>query len=200
MGTTRASGRSLDISHDKDIESLKTFQAETELRMNMLFDHSGTDGLLTKLEKVLTGKIDELTAKVEGWASKVESFIQGEPARRQHYDKGWQQANVDTKFLVEKMVKDKEEKTIEMHVANERRMEKNEQALEKLREDMMRGHHELRMDLNKHEKLVQRGIGAILVTQVFGALVVFASVALGLVITVCVLLFRFYTHSLSQMH
>lgn len=122
---------------------------ETSGILKTLTDQPGAPGMITQMKNALMERL-------ESYASVVNTFIQGEPARRQHYDRQWQQAVLDTKHLID-----------EKHSDNQRRQDKMETSVERIEENQKR-----------HEKFVQRGVGVIVAFQAIIVLGGFAMTAL----------------------
>jgi len=123
---------------DGRVRVCETQNAALEARLNTLMDHEGNPGLISKMESRILEKLNE-------FGNKVTDFINGESVRHTRYDKGWQDAFSNQQAGYER---DKREH-LEMHNKNEQRLD-NIVAVQQ-----------------RHEKLFQRGFGALLLINGF---------------------------------
>lgn len=153
---------SQDESEDGAVEprvrKLEVNYATMAQQVNSLFDN-GQPGLLSQIRNALSDKIDR-------YFETVSKFIEGEPARKQHIENNARQAVADAKELAMHAVEDArlmaknaladaEKEQNRMHQENRKTGEKTESEVSRLKDGVSR-----------LEKLVQRGIGMLIVGQV----------------------------------
>jgi hypothetical protein len=140
-----------ELCDDKEMEprvrALEVNYATTAQQVDSLFDN-GQPGLLSRIQKTLGDKID-------GYSEIVNKFIEGEPTRKAHIERNAQQAVLDAKEVARQALEETEREQNRLHQENQRKGEKTDQEIAKLREDFSR-----------HEKFVQRGVGALILGQV----------------------------------
>lgn len=152
----------VDGAMEPRVRKLEVNYATIEQQVDSLFDN-GSPGILSQIRNALSQKIDE-------YGQTVSKFIEGEPARKAHIERNAQQAVTDAKTLALQAVadaKDMAKKALEetereqnrMHLENRRAADKTELEVSRLREDFSR-----------HEKFVQRGVGALILGQIVFAI------------------------------
>lgn len=140
------------------VRTLEVNYATMAQQVDSLFDN-GHPGLLSQIR-------DALLQKIEAYFAPVSEFIKEEPTRKQHIENNSKQAVVDAKEVARQALEDAEREQRRLHLENQRKAEKTDQEIAKLREDFSR-----------HEKFVQRGVGALILGQV-----VFAISAFGIAV------------------
>jgi hypothetical protein len=139
------------------VRKLELDSATMAQQISSLFDN-GSPGILSQIRNSLSEKIDN-------YFQTVSKFIDGEPARKAHIENNASQAVMDAKTLALQAVADAkgmardalseaEKEQNRMHLENHRTAERTEAEVAKLKEN-----------LSRHEKFVQRGIGAVIVGQ-----------------------------------
>jgi hypothetical protein len=129
------------------VRKLEVDSATMATKIDSLFDN-GSPGILSQIRNTLSEKID-------AYCQTVSKFIDGEPARKAHIERNTAQAVADAKEVARDAVDEAERKQDRMHIENRRTAEKTDLEVSKLRDDFSR-----------HEKFVQRGIGAVILGQV----------------------------------
>jgi hypothetical protein len=140
------------------VRKLEINYARMAQQVDSLFDN-GQPGLLSQIRNALLEKIDE-------YFRPVSKFIDGESGRKEHIQRNAQQAVVDAKELAMQAVAeakvmarealaDAEREQNRMHLENRRAGDKTEAEVGRLKDGVSR-----------LEKLVQRGIGMLIVGQV----------------------------------
>lgn len=134
----------VETSMDIRVRECEMGLAAQGAKINTLMDHEGNPGLISKMESRILEKIGE-------YANQVSDFIKGEPARRQHYDRGWQDNSESQKRIFE----DEKKIHLKMHEENAD-ARKEDSAKNDARFRSLEGRAE------RHEKIVQRGLGVII--------------------------------------
>jgi hypothetical protein len=140
------------------VRKLEINYARMAQQVDSLFDN-GQPGLLSQIRNALMEKIDE-------YFKPVSKFIEDEPSRKQHIQNNAHQAVVDAKELAlnavadakemaKEALKDTEKEQNRMHEENRRAGEKRDAEVARVKDGVSR-----------LEKLVQRGIGMLIVGQV----------------------------------
>jgi CHASE3 domain sensor protein len=174
MSRKALSDDSEDGAMEPRVRKLEVKYATIAQQVDSLFDN-GSPGILSQIRNALSDKIDS-------YFQTVSKFIEGEPARKAHIERNAQQAVADAKELAMQAVADAkhmaksaleetEREQNRMHQENRRTSEKAELEVSKLREDFSR-----------HEKFVQRGVGALIlgqITIVFGGFCIAVITFLG---------------------
>lgn len=143
------------------------------VKVESLFDHQGSPGLLSQMRNVLADKID-------GYFLTVSKFIEGEPARKEHIERNSLQSVLDAKRLAEEALVRSDEKQQRLHNENKRTAEQNEREV-----------RDLKKEFERHEKFVQRGIGIMLFGQFVLLIAGFFTTAIG---ALGGLVWWFFTH------
>jgi hypothetical protein len=141
------------------LRKLELDSATMAQKIDSLFDN-GSPGILSQIRNSLSDKID-------AYCQTVTKFIEGEPARKAHMEKNTAQAVMDAKTVAKEAVSEAEKEQNRMHLENRRDAEKTDLEVSKLRDDFSR-----------HEKFVQRGVGAVILGQVVLAVGGFSVAAL----------------------
>lgn len=140
------------------VRKLEVNFATMAQQVDSLFDN-GSPGLLSQIRNALSDKIDT-------YFQMVSKFIEGEPARKQHIENNAHQAVADAKALALQAVADAKlmakEALDEAEKEQNRMHQENRKTSEKAEFDVSR----LRESFSRHEKFVQRGVGAVIVGQV----------------------------------
>lgn len=140
------------------VRKLEVNFATMAQQVDSLFDN-GSPGLLSQIRNALSDKIDT-------YFQMVSKFIEGEPARKQHIENNAHQAVADAKTLALQAVADAklmakealdetEKEQNRMHQENRKAGDKTDSEVGRVKDGQAR-----------LEKLVQRGIGALIVGQV----------------------------------
>lgn len=146
------------------MRNLEVNYATIEQQVDSLFDNGGSPGILNQIRNALSEKIDT-------YCQTVAKFIEGEPARKAHIERNVQQAVLDAKEVARQAQEEAEREQNRLHLENQRKAEKTDQEIAKLREH-----------LSRHEKFMQRGVGALIlgqVTIVFGGFCIAVLTFLG---------------------
>lgn len=149
------SRRALAVNDDGAMEprvrALEVNYATMAQQVDSLFDN-GQPGLLSRIQNALSQKIDS-------YGEIVSEFIKGEPGRKTHIENNIKQGVIDAKAVAKMSLEEAEKEQDRLHQENQRKAEKTDREIARLREDFSR-----------HEKFVQRGVGALLLGQVVFAI------------------------------
>lgn len=129
------------------MRKLEVNYATIENQVDSLFDN-GSPGILSQIRNALSDKIDS-------YGQTVSKFIDGEPIRKAHIERNAQQAVADAKEVAKQALDEAEREQNRLHQENQRKGEKTDMEIAKLREEFSR-----------HEKFVQRGVGALILGQI----------------------------------
>jgi hypothetical protein len=136
-----------DSAMEPRVRRLEVNYATIEQQVDSLFDN-GSPGILSQIRNALSDKID-------AYFQTVSKFIEGEPARKAHIERNAHQAVMDAKEVAKQALEEAEREQGRLHQENQRKAEKTDLEIAKLREDFSR-----------HEKFVQRGVGALILGQI----------------------------------